>query len=171
MFNFLTLGATILGGISQSNAASNAAAAAQRVGNFNAEIIERDVDLLDRQRNLLNNNFATQNIRKREEFRKTQGSAVTNYSYGGIDISEGTPMAVLRDNSAEFEYELAVDKLNNSVANMQISDAQEDARLSAQLSRMEGGAQAAGLRSQGRSSLIQSVGSAASYGYETGIFS
>jgi hypothetical protein len=69
-----------------------------------------------------------------------------------------------------MDYESAVNTFNNQTANLQISDAQEEARLNAQLSRMEGGAQAAGLRSQGTASLISSLGSAATRGYETGLF-
>ena len=52
---------------------------------------------------------------------------------------------------------------------MQISDAQEDARLRAELSRMEGGAQAEALGSRGTASLISSIGGAATTAYETGI--
>ena len=55
------------------------------------------------------------------------------------------------------------------MANMQISDAQEDARLRAELSRMEGGAQAEALGSRGTASLISSIGGAATTAYETGI--
>ena len=53
------------------------------------------------------------------------------------------------------------DKFNNDVANMQIDDAQEDARLNAELARMEGGSAAASLRAQGTKSLIQGIGTAA----------
>ena len=56
--------------------------------------------------------------------------------------------------------------MSNEIANMQISDEQETSRLNAQLARMEGGAQAAGLRAQGTQSLIKSIGSAAQQGYE-----
>jgi hypothetical protein len=48
---------------------------------------------------------------------------------------------------------------------MQIADEQENSRLSARLSRMEGGAQAASLRSQGTASLIRSIGQSAQTAY------
>jgi len=79
-------------------------------------------------------------------------------------------MTVLRQNAREFEYDQAIADFNNSVTNMQINDAQENARLSAELSRMEGGAQAATLRAQGTQSLISSFGRAATAGYERGLF-
>ena len=60
LFEMLTLGATIVGGLSAKSAANDAAAAAQRVGEFNAELIERDVGLLERQREIINRNAVTQ---------------------------------------------------------------------------------------------------------------
>jgi hypothetical protein len=56
--------------------------------------------------------------------------------------------------------------MNNEITNMQISDEQETSRLNAELSRMEGGAQASGIRAQGTASLIRSFGSAAQQAYE-----
>jgi hypothetical protein len=44
MFEILTLGATILGGMSAKSSANKAAAAAARVGEFNAGLIERDIE-------------------------------------------------------------------------------------------------------------------------------
>ena len=79
-------------------------------------------------------------------------------------------MRVLRQNAREFEYDMAVSDFNNAVTNMQINDQQENARLSAELSRMEGGAQAAGIRAQGTASFISSLGSAARFGYSSGMF-
>jgi hypothetical protein len=54
----------------------------------------------------------------------------------------------------------------NELINMEINDKQEDARLQAELSRMEGGAQAASLQAQGTKSLISSLGQAARLGTE-----
>jgi hypothetical protein len=65
---------------------------------------------------------------------------------------------------------LSVDKFNNAITNQQITDAQEGARLDAEMSRMEAGATAASLRSQGRASLISSIGQAAQFGYQSGMF-
>ena len=49
----VSVGSTIVGGVSQKRAADDAAAAAQRAGEFNAQIIERDIDLLERQRGIV----------------------------------------------------------------------------------------------------------------------
>lgn len=170
MFDFLTLGATIIGGLSEKRAADNAAEAARRVGEFNAGLIERDIGLLESQREIINKNAILQERVDRFRFAESQGSVVTQYSGAGIDVSVGTPLRVLRQNAREFEYDQAVIDFNNEVTNQQINDSQENARLSAQLSRMEGGAQAAGLRAQGTSSLIGSFGSAAKFAYTSGMF-
>lgn len=171
LFEILTLGATVLGGISEKKASDRAAEAAREVGEFNAGLIERDVDLLERQREIINRNAVLQERVDRFRFAESQGAVVAQYSAAGIDVSQGTPMRVLRQNAREFEYDQAIADFNNAVTNMQINDAQENARLSAELSRMEGGAQAAGLRAQGTTSLIQSFGSAARFGYSSGMFS
>lgn len=167
---FIMAGSQLVGGASEAAAANRAAQAAKAVGEFNAQVIERDVNLLENQRTIINNNLLISNERKRMQFRKVQGEVVANYAFAGVDIAQGTPMEVLRENARELEYEITVDKFNNYVTNMQINDAQEDTRLTAQLSRMEAGASAAALRAQGTASLISGLGSAARIGYETNIF-
>jgi len=168
-FEFLTLGMTLLEGASNKRASNRAAEAAQKVGNFNAELIERDIGLLEKQREIINRNAVLQERIDRFRFAETQGSVVANYAASGIDISRGTPMRVMRQNAREFEYDMAVAEFNNAVTNMQINDAQENARLAAELSRMEGGAQAASLRAQGTQAFISSLGSAARFGYSSGM--
>jgi len=170
MFEILTLGATLLGGISEKKASNRAAEAAREVREFNAGLIERDIDLLERQREIINRNAVLQERIDRFRFAEIQGSVVAQYSAAGIDVSHGTPMRVLRKTARKFEYDQAVADFNNAVTNMQINDQQENARLSAELSRMEGGAQAANLRAQGTTSLIQSFGQAARFGYSSGMF-
>jgi len=168
---WIMAGTQIAGGISQKNAADKAAEAANRAGEFNAGIIERDIDLLERQRQILNATFLTESARARTAFeRDVQGTVRAGFGYGGIDMSQGTPMQVLRENAREFQYEQDVAAFNNEIANMQISDGQETARLNAQLSRMEGGATAAGLRAQGTSSMISSFGRAAGTASEYKLF-
>lgn len=168
---FVAVGAQVVGGIAQKRAADKAAGAAREAGEFNASIIERDIDLLEKQRAIVNAQFVIDGQRARQAFeRDVQGAARAGFGYAGIDMSQGTPMQVLRTNAREFEYQSAVNEFNNQIANMQISDAQEEARLNAQLSRMEGGAQAAGLRASGTASLIRSIGGAAKTGFESGMF-
>ena len=106
----------------------------------------------------------------RFRFAEAQGSIVTQYSGAGIDISHGTPMRVMRQAAREFEYDQAIVDFNNTVTNMQINDQQESLELSAELSRMEGGAQAAGLRAQGTTSLIQSFGRAGQFASNNNMF-
>jgi hypothetical protein len=167
LFQALSLGATLLGGLSQRSSANRAAAAADRAAQFNAGLIERDIGLLEKQREIINRNFLIEGQRSRSKFeRDVQGGVRAGFGYAGIDMSQGTPVDVLRENAREFEYEQTVVQMSNEIANMQISDEQETARLNAELARMEGGAQAAGLRAQGTQSLIRSFGSAAQQAYE-----
>lgn len=171
LFGFISLGASLLGGASQKRAADRAAQAAREAGEFNAKIIERDIDLLERQRQIFNENFAVQAERSFRRFEEdVQGAVRAGFGYAGIDIAEGSPLQILRENAREFQYQQDVAEFNREIVNMQITDQQETARLNAQLSRMEGGAQAAGLRASGTASLISSIGSAAQIGYEYKLF-
>lgn len=171
LFPILALGASLLGGAQAKRSSDKAAAAAQRAGEFNAKIIERDIDLLERQRQIFNQNFAVEAKRSRTAFeRDVQGAVRAGFGFAGFDISQGSPLQILRENAREFQYEQDVAEFNREIANMQISDQQESARLNAELSRMEGGAQAAGLRASGTASLIGSVGQAAQIGYEYKLF-
>ena len=167
---FITLGLQLIGGLQQKRASDRAARAAQEAGEFNAQIIERDIDLLTRQRGIVNSNFLVEQDRASIAFeREIQGAAKAGFGYAGFDMSSGTPLAVLRENDREFDYETKVREFNNQITNMQITDAQEEAQLNAQLSRMEGGMAAASARAQGTASMINSFGQAAQFGYEAGL--
>lgn len=168
---YITLGLQLLGGLQQKRAADRAARAAQEAGEFNAQIIERDIGLLEKTRGILNANFLVSQNRSADAFeREVQGTARAGFGYAGFDMSAGTPLAVLRANAREFDYQQKVAEFDNSVQNMQLSDEQESLRLAAELSRKEGGMQAAGLRASGAASLITSVGKAATIADEAGIF-
>ncbi len=120
---------------------------------------------------IFNANFLVEAERSFRRFEEdVQGSVRAGFGFAGIDISNGSPLQVLRENAREFQYQQDVAEFNRQIVNMQISDQQETARLNAQLSRMEGGAQAAGLRASGTASLIGSVGQAAQIGYEYKLF-
>lgn len=170
-FQIFMGGMTLLSGF-QSQSASNAAARrAQEAANFNASLIERDIDLLEKQRGIINANFLVQQERARYAFeRDVQATARSGFAYAGFDISVDTPMEILRDNAREFDYEQSVARFNNMVTNMQITDEQENAKLNAELARMEGASQASGLRASGTRSLISSLGQTAQMGYEMGVF-
>ena len=53
----ISTGMQVVGGIQSKKAGDRAAAAALRAGEFNAKIIERDIDLLERQRGIINSNY------------------------------------------------------------------------------------------------------------------
>lgn len=166
----ISTGMQVVGAFQQKSAADKAAAAAQAAGEFNAKIIERDIDLFERQRGIMNAQFAVDQTRARSQFEsQVQGTARAGFGYAGFDMTQGTPMDVLRANAREFDYQTSVDEFNNEIANMQISDAQEEARLNAELSRMEGGMAASTARAQGTASMISSLGKAATTAYETGL--
>jgi len=157
----------LTGAIKQKNASDKAAEKAQAAANFNAEMIERDIGLLERHRGIINAQFGIDKIRNRDEFERfVQGEVRANTGYAGFDMHMGTPLTTLRINAREFDYQAAVNEFNNEMTNMQISDEQENARLNAKLARMEGGGAAASLRAQGTASLISGLGQVAQLGYE-----
>jgi len=157
----------VAGALQQKSAADKAASAARAAGEFNAKIIERDIDLLEKTRGILNANFLVAANRAADAFeREVQGVARAGFGYGGFDMSSGTALAVLRENAREFDFEQKVAQFENSVQNMQINDEQEGLMLSAELSRMEGGMAAANAQAQGTASLINSLSNAATTVYQ-----
>jgi len=166
----LSTGMQVVGAVQSKKAGDKAAAAAQAAGEFNAKIIERDIDLLERQKGIINSNYLVEQERTAIQFEnEVQATARAGFGYAGFDMSQGTPIAVLRENAREFDYETKIREFNNKITNMQITDAQEEAELNAELSRMEGGMVAASARAQGTASLISGLGDAAKFGYEAGL--
>ena len=166
IFQVLTLGATLIGGLQQKRAADSAAQAAREVGEFNAKLIERDIDLLEKQRTIINDNLVLAKKRARKDFDTLRGEQRAGFAYSGVDLFMGTPIFVGLESANEFDFTLEQMDFENELINMEINDKQEDARLQAELSRMEGGAQAASLQAQGTKSLISSLGQAARLGTE-----
>ena len=157
----IKIGTDLLSGFTSKKASSKAADRAAEAAEFNAQIIERDVGLLSKQRQIINANFAaTQTLNARAFEKDVQGKARSGYAYAGFDLTQGTPIDVLRENAREFDYEIEVAEFNNAITNMQIDDAIEETNLQAELTRMTGEANASGLRASGTASLIKSLGSA-----------
>lgn len=163
----ISTGMQVAGAVQQKQAADRAAAAALAAGNFNATIIERDIELLEKTQGILNANFLVSQNRAADAFeREVQGTARAGFGYAGFDMSAGTPLAVLRENAREFDYEQKVAAFENSLKNMQIDDEQEGLRMAAELSRMEGGMTAASARASGTASMINSLSNVATTVYE-----
>jgi len=160
----------IFGGLSAKRSSDKSAQKAQEIANFNAEIIERDFGFLQKQADIINANAALREARDRYNFDLLQGDTVVGFSYGGIDIAEGTPMRVMRENARNFELDMLINQRNDSIAIEQIANAQEDVMLQAELARMGGMAQASALRAQGTQSLINAVGNAFTTSYRRGMF-
>ena len=163
----ISTGLNVVNAFQQRSAADNAAAAAREAGEFNAKIIERDIDLLEKSRGILNANFLVQAGRAADAFqREVIGTAKAGFGYGGFDMSSGTNLAVLQHNAREFDFEQKVAQFENSIQNMQIDDEQKGLRLSAELSRKEGGMAAATAQAQGTASLINSLSNVATTVYK-----
>ena len=167
----VTAGTALLNAFTQKAAYDNAADAAREVGEKNAQLIERDIDLLGKQIDIVNTNHNVFKTRRKIGLDQVQSEVRANTAFANIDIASETTFEVLSRNAREYDFEMATADFNNEVANMQLTDAQEDKRLAAELSRMEGGAQAASLRSQGTSSLISGIGQTARMADQYGWFS
>ena len=76
------------------SAANKGAAKAVAIGNKNATIIERDIDIAKRQIEILYENLRISNERKREGFKAVQGS-VLNVSLGSGITAEAHPRKCL----------------------------------------------------------------------------
>lgn len=166
-FELATLALNVVGGVRQKKAGDDAAAAHRAVGEFNAQMEERTVGLIDKQIEVTRRVRALDEQEARYRFSKeVLGTVVNQYGGSGIVVGSGTPMTVARQFARKFEVDQAKQDFNVANRIMQMEDAKEDARLRAKLSRMEGGYQAAAAKSAGTASMIQSFGQAARFGYE-----
>ena len=104
-FEIISLGMNLIGGLQQKAAADRAARAAQEAGEFNAKIIERNVDLLEKQSDLISQNLEISKARGKTAFESLQGEVRANTAYAGIDMSSGTTQMIMEQNAREFEYE------------------------------------------------------------------
>jgi hypothetical protein len=160
----------IAGGISANKSSKAAAKALLEIAEFNAGMEERNVELIEKQIALANRVRVFEEREQRFRFRETQGGVIAGFAGGGVDVAQGTPIRVLRQNAREFEYDQAKQDFNLAVNVMQMRDAQEDARLRAEVTRMEGRAGAASQRAQGTASLLRSFGSAVTFAAQEGYF-
>jgi hypothetical protein len=67
IFQAISLGATLLGGLSQRRAATERPLLRSQAAEFNAGLIERDIGLLERQREIINRNFLIEGQRSRAQ--------------------------------------------------------------------------------------------------------
>ena len=67
-FEIISLGMNLIGGLQEKKAADRAARAARDAGDFNAEIIERNIELLGKQSDLINQNLAMEKQRGKSAF-------------------------------------------------------------------------------------------------------
>jgi len=166
-FQLATLALGIAGGVRQKKAGDEAAAAHKAVGEFNAQMEERNIGLIDKAIEINNRVRVLDEQEARYRFStEVLGNVVNQYAGNGIVVGSGTPMRVARQFARKFELGQAKEDFNSTVRVMQMEDAKEDARLRAKLSRMEGGYNAAAAKSAGTASMIQSFGQAARFGYE-----
>ena len=167
MFFELLTGLKAINTLRSFSASRKSAEAYQRVGEFNAQMEERNIDLIDKALEINRRVRALDEQEARYRFStETLGTLVNQYAGAGIDVSRGTPMAVARQFAKEFEVDQAKADFNLAVAEMQMEDAKEEARLRAELSRMEGGFQAAAARAEGTSSLIAGFTDTATFAYD-----
>ena len=153
------VGLQLYGAQQQKKAGDKAAQFSKDIGEENAKIIERDNEIADRQIKILARNLEISNRRKKQAFRAFAGQATAGFGGAGIELSRGAPVTVARKSAAEFEYELAIDKYNTSIAILEQEDRKEETKMRAKVSRMGGQAQASAYRSQGTTALLKGVGS------------
>ena len=165
-----SVGLQLYGAQQQKKAGDRAAQFSMQIGEENAKIIERDNAIADRQIEILARNLEISNRRKKQAFRAFTGQATAGFGGAGVELSRGAPVTVARKSAAEFEYELAIDSYNTSIAILEQEDRKEETKMRAKVSRMGGQAQASAYRSQGTTALLQGVGSGLASANEYGMF-
>lgn len=153
MLDLIVSGLQLYQGYQSYQAGQDAGKMALAIGAKNATIIERDIDIAMRQKEILQRNLELSNQRKRKAFGAYQAGA-RNATLGQGMTSRGTPQDIFVENVKEFNYELAVDAYNTEIALLEQDDLIEEAKLRAEISRMGGQAEKSALMAQGTSGLI-----------------
>jgi predicted HTH domain antitoxin len=153
----------------QKSASDRASRLAVEIGEENAVIIERDSAIADRQIEILQRTLKLSNRRKKQAFSAFQGTARAGFGGAGVELSRGAPITVAQKSAAEFEYELAIDKYNTSIAILEQEDRKEEAQMRAKVSRMGGRAEASAYKAAGTTALLQGVGTSLSMAQEYGM--
>lgn len=169
MFEFIKPILDIGSAIYAKSQADKAASQARAIGEKNAQIILRDIEIAQRQIDTYRQNLEISNERKTQKFGAVQGSVI-NLALGRGMTSRGSPQDILIDNASEFEYELAIDAYNTEIAIMEQEDLKEEARLRAEVARMGGNAEASALRAKGTTALLSGIGSGISQFDQLGAF-
>ena len=153
MFELISTGLQLFGAYNSYQTGKDAGAAALAIGAKNAKIIERDIDIAKRQKEILQRNLELSNARKTKAFGAYQAGARAATLGQGL-TSRGTPQDVLIENLKEFNYELSIDAYNTEIALLEQDDLIEETRLRAEISRMGGQAEKSALMAQGKAGLI-----------------
>jgi len=169
-FQIASIGLGLYGDYQKKKAGDKASAFSAAIGEENAKIIERDIDIADRQIEILGRNLALSNERKGKAFRRFRGAGTAIYGGGGIELSRGAPVTVELASAAEFEYELSVDAYNTSIAILEQEDRKVEAGMRANVSRMGGQAQASAYAAQGTTALLTGLGTTIGNASDYGMF-
>ena len=145
----LAVGGQVLGGIMGSKGNQAAARAAEQVAEYNAQVVEREAELLQRQKR---EEEATLR-RQSDRLISTQRVATAK---SGVQMS-GSPLQALADAYINTEKDAARIQYASSIQQMQKES-------EATLSRLEGQATAQALRIQGQQSLLGGFTDAAATG-------
>ena len=111
MFEFIKPILDIGSALYAKSQADKAASQAKAIGEKNAQIILRDIEIAQQQIDTYRQNLEISNERKTRKFGAVQGSVI-NLALGRGMTSRGSPQDILIDNASEFEYELAIDAYN-----------------------------------------------------------
>lgn len=165
----LSVGLNLYSANKQKEAADKASRFALEIGEENAQIIERDNAIADRQIEILQRTLKLSDRRKKQAFDAFQGTATAGFGGAGVELSRGAPITVAQKSAAEFEYELAIDKYNTSIAILEQEDRKEEAKMRAKVTRMGGRAEARAYQATGTTALIQGLGSSLKMADEYGM--
>ena len=100
----VTAGTALLNAFTQKAAYDNAADAAREVGEKNAQLIERDIDLLGKQIDIVNTNHNIFKTRRKIGLDQVQSEVRANTAFANIDIASETTFEVLSRNAREYDF-------------------------------------------------------------------
>jgi hypothetical protein len=161
MSEYLSIAASIGGGLMSAAGNSKSGAAARQAAEYNAKIQERNAKVFERNAEMRLTAQDRSNIRFAQQAnRMIEGMGVA-FRKNNVVANTGTALKVQMISAAEADDEMAYRTYNAKVGALSLREQATDSRLSANLTRLEGRAKQQAYRIRAGQSLMSSFGDVA----------
>lgn len=161
MSEWLYAAGAVGGGLMSAAGSSKSGAAARQAAEYNAKIQERNAKVFTQQAEMRLTAQERSNIRFGEQANRMIKGMGVAYRKNNVVANTGTALKVQMISAAEADDEMAYRTYNAKVGALALREQATDARLSANLTRLEGRARQQAYKTQANQSLLGGFSKAA----------